>query len=175
MKTNTKGFSARDKRLMVGFGLFVEAVLCYMLLIDGPLGQIQKLQGQVATAQKALSTLQETVTSRTQAQAKQAALPPVLKVKRVESSSLILQDTLDALTRQSGATPIGTQLLKQEADRCQIRVQLEGSYEAISRFSHAIEHPTYLMGLDSLTLHPKQDQPDLLIAELLLTVPFQKE
>lgn len=175
MKTNTAAFSARDKRLMIGFAIFAESILGYMLFLDGPLGRIQKLRTEVATAQKALTTLQASVTVRTEADRKQPPLPSILKLKPGQSASLVLQDTLDTLTRQSGATPIGTNFTSQEADRCQIKVRLEGSYEAISRFSHALEHPPYLMGLEKLSVQPKEDQPDRLVAEWLLTVLYQKD
>lgn len=173
MKTPA-AFSTRDKRLMIGFGLFLEVVLCYMLLIDGSLNKISTLEGQVAKARTALKTLEESAALRATEAERAERLPGPLTLEPGESTSLVLQNVMDTLSRKSGTTLVGTSLLKQEGDTCQIDVKLEGSYEAISGFTRMLVTPPFLMGIETLSVRPTEAQPDRLFAEVVLSVPTQQ-
>lgn len=165
--SRTPGFTPRDIRLMVGFGLCAEALLGYMLLIDGPLGQLQKLKTQLATSETAYTTLKEAVGAKQNATDRK--LPPVLALKPQESSSLAIQGYLDRLCADHALTPVGTTVLAQEGPTCRVEIDVQGSYEAIAGLLVRLEQPEYLMGLDSLDLKTDPQAPDRILAGLTLT------
>lgn len=170
--SRTASFTPRDIRLMVGFGLFAEVVLGYMLFIDGPLGQIQKQRTQLQQAQTAYTTLKEAV------QAKQTAstekLPPVLALKPGESCSLAIQSYLDRLTAEHALTPAGTNIQAQDGPTCRVEVQVQGSYEAIGGLIAQLERPEYLMGLEGMSLKTDPQNPDRILASLTLTFFYRE-
>lgn len=170
--SKTPAFSARDIRLMIGFGLFVEVVLGYMLLIDAPLGQLQKLREQLSKSETAYATLKEAV--RDQQGSSRRKLPPVLELKAGESCSLAIQGYVDRLTARHGVTPLGTTILKQEATTCNVQVEAQGSYEALGGLISELEAPAILLGMDGMELKTDPQDPDRILARLTLTLFYRE-
>lgn len=170
--SKSASFTPRDIRLMVGFGLFAEVVLGYMLLIDGPLGQLQKLRSQLATSETAYATLKDAV--RTEKTSSDQKLPPVLVLKPQESCSLAIQSYLDKLCAQHALTPVGTTVLAQEGPTCRVEVEVQGSYEAIGGLIAQLERPEFLMGLDTMNLKSDPQNPDRILAGLTLTFFYRE-
>ncbi len=165
--SKTPGFTPRDIRLMIGFGFFLELVVGYMLLIDGPLTQAHKLRQQLAKSQEAHAALQEAVTAERSSGSE--ALPPILALKPGENSSLAIQSYLEKLTTRHAVTPVGTSILSQEESTCRVEVELQGSYEAIGELVAELERPEVLMGLDRMALKTDPQDPDRIVANLTLT------
>lgn len=170
--SRTPGFTPKDVRLMIGFGLFAELVVGYMFFIDGPLGQLQKLRSQLTKSEEAHATLQEAV--RAQEGSRQQKLPPVLALKPGESSSLAIQSYLDRLTTRNGVTPLRTTILKQAAPTCQVEVEVQGTYEAIERLVAQLERPEILAGFDRMELKTDPQDPERLLARLTLTIFYHE-
>lgn len=170
--SRTPSFTPRDIRLMIGFGLFVEVVLCYMLLIDGSVSQLHKLNAQLSKSQEAYVTLEEAV--RAQGGSDQRKLPPVLTLQPGESCSLALQGFVDRLTARHGVTPVGTTVLAQEAPNCRIEADLQGSYEALGALIAELERPEFLMGLEDMEFKTDPADPDRVDARLTLHVYYRQ-
>lgn len=170
--SRTPGFTPRDIRLMIGFGLFVEVVLGYMLLIDGPLGQLHKLRTQLGKSQEAYTTLKDAV--QAQQGSSRQKLPPVLTLKPGESCSLAIQAFLDRLTARHAVTPVGTTILAQEAPTCRVEAELQGSYEALGGLIAELEQPEFLMGLEDMELKTDPQDPDRVDARLTLNVFYRE-
>ncbi|HEY9854817.1 MAG TPA: hypothetical protein V6D05_03700 [Stenomitos sp.] len=170
--SSTTGFTPRDIRLMIGFGLFVEVLVGYMLFIDGPLGQMHKLRSQLTKSQAAYTTLKEAVQTQVGTDARK--LPPVLTLKPGESCSLAIQSFLERLTARHAVTPLGTTILAQEAPNCRVEAELQGSYEALGGLISELEHPEFLMGLEAMDLKTDPEDPDRIVARLTLNVFYRE-
>lgn len=177
--TKTAGMSARDLKLLIGFAFFLEIVLAYMLLLDGPLTEAARLEGQVAKAREARSTLQVAVAAREaeKRSALQQNLPASLAFREGENPSVAIQRFLNGMIVACNASllVLNVRPLPGEVSAApgyQATATVEGSYESIAKLVGKVQRPEVLMGVDSIRVRTGTDDPERLQADLALTFYF---
>jgi hypothetical protein len=173
------GLKARDLKLLIGFGFFLEVVLAYMLLIDGPLTETVRLQGQLAKAREGSEALRQAVAAR-EAERRRAIdqkLPTPLTPRHGENLSVAIQRFLNGEIVSSGATMVVLNVRpivdeKAPAPGYQAVATVEGSYEAIAKLVSRIQSPDVLMGVDTIKVRAGEVDPELLQADLTLSFFF---
>lgn len=177
--SSKSGFSRRDLRLIVTFGLFAEAVLAYMLLVDQPLTQIAKMQGLAETVRTAHETVLAAVNAGGRPAKEAAAAVPYLEPEAGESPTMAIQQALDLEASEAGARLKAVTVEPAALDeagllRYTATMTLEGSYEAIATFMERLETPRHVVKVETLAVSGASEAADVLQTTLTLGVYLPK-
>ncbi|HBN08423.1 MAG TPA: hypothetical protein DD435_07170 [Cyanobacteria bacterium UBA8530] len=155
--SKAKGFSARDKKLLIGFLLFSEAFLGYFFLVDPALNAIRRKETELKSAKTNLQISEQLFNSQTiQGSQPVASIPPVFPASPAEAS-ILLQGRINDLAENSGneVTSISTQ--EQEGDSRPCALTLIGTYETLSSFIEKLEHPPFLLAVRKISFSSTND------------------
>lgn len=169
------GLSARDRKLLLAFGLFAEAALLYMLMVDPLLTRLSRASSLEETTRAAHVELMATVRSKASdalVGAEDRPLAPmVLGVD--ETATIAIQQALDEMARGAGvrlmqASVNAVSESRGGLDSHGVTVELEGAYEAIATFVEELEAADPVRGVEQLTITPAAADPDRIRVALTL-------
>lgn len=168
------GFSARDQRMIIGFGLFLELVVAYFLLIDGPLTKLGKLRPDLVKSQETLATLEKLARGGQPAGAPAAPLPPLVEIAAGEAPSLWIQQDLAHRLQGPQITVLQLEVLptsnvQGSTEAYQVLAKIRGPFEAIAPLIGTWEQPSRAISLDELHVLQDSERPELLQAQLKLS------
>ncbi|MBU6428789.1 MAG: hypothetical protein KGR26_07265, partial [Cyanobacteria bacterium REEB65] len=172
--------SRKEIYLAVAFLFVVDLVLSYMFFIDGRLSLIGKTQKEMVTAQSDEGKLAAAAAQQVLAKKRAAhdhSLPPFFKASGFDSPSIVVESYLDQLvaaaqvnlesvhvTRNGGDPPLEIY----EAD-----LTVRGPYDAISAFIDSLASPSYVVGLQQLSVQTANTNNGDLQASLTLNCEFK--
>lgn len=169
------GLSARDRKLLLAFGLFAEAVLLYMLMVDPLLTRLSRAEALKATTRKAHAELMASMGSTPAASLErtedQRLAPMVLGADEIVT--IALQQAVDGMARDAGARLIQASVDPISEPRGGLEshgvaVELEGAYDAIAAFIDELDGTDPVRGIERLAIAPSATDPDRLRVTLLL-------
>lgn len=145
---------------MIGFGFFVELVLAYLLLVDAPIARIGKLQAQLAKTRSTYETLRGAAAAQSSRAEKVDIknLPEPLALGASDSPNLLIHRYLDEQLTETGASLLQVSIRPVVSDSAansasyQAALSMAGPYEAVQDFLKHMEHPKYLLSLNSCTV-----------------------
>lgn len=169
------GLSPRDRRLLLAFAFFAEAVILYMFLIDPLLTRLSQANALEATTRAAHGELAATVRARSGeglAGSEQRPLAPMLLADG-EIATLAIQQHLGSLARDAGARLVQANVSPASERRGglenhEVAVQVEGSYDAIAAFVEALGSLDPVRGIERMALTSSVQGPDRVEASLTL-------
>ena len=174
-KLNRAGLTPRDRKLLLAFAFFVEAVVLYMLLVDpliGRLGRARDLEETSRRAHAELAAAVEPAPSAPLHAVSEAALTP-LPLEPDESASVAIQRTLGRMAASAGvhlaqaaiapgAESLGSLLTHR------VEVEVSGPYEAVAAFIRDMEAREPVRGIEIFSLTTAEDDLDAVRASLTL-------
>lgn len=157
MAAQKKGFSPQELRLMIGFGFFMELLLAYLLLVDAPIARMAKLQTQLSKTRLTYETLRSAAVAQSSRAEKVDIkdLPEPLTLGASDSPNLLIHRYLDEQLTETGATLLQVSVRSVVTEAAvnsasyQAALSMSGSYEAVQDFLKHMEHPKYLLSLNS--------------------------
>lgn len=173
------GFSKRDRALLLGFAVFVEVVLLYMLLVDPLVMRLSRSAGQLETVRRAHAEL--VATQQTRASSARArdvtedrSLAP-MTLERHGIATVAIQQSLDALACETGVRMVKTAIepvpeLRGGLESLSVTLEVEGDYEAVTAFVSRFEAPDPVRAVERMALTPVPEDADHVYASVTMRV-----
>jgi type II secretory pathway component PulM len=173
--------SRRDRRLLLGFAVFVEAVLIYMLLVDPAISRLNRARGLEASTRQAHAQLAAAMAPSATAplpSPTEEHLAPLVPAAH-ESPTVAIQRLLANQAAMAGARLVEVRVEPQPEDHGAllshtVDVSLKGAYEAVSAFIADLEASEPVRGVALFEIATAEEAPDQLQASLTLRVYLRK-
>jgi len=170
-----RGLSPRDRKLLLAFAFFVEAVVLYMLMIDPLITRLGRARDLEATSRRAYEELSAVINpSRPGAlnTPPDAALAP-LPLEAGESPSLAIQRALGEMASAAGVQ-LGQATIEPEAEMHgdlltqAVRVEVSGPYDAVAAFIRDLDSREPVRGIDDFSIATAEQNLEAIRAKLTL-------
>lgn len=151
--SKSKGFSERDKKLLVGFLLFAELFLGYFLLIDPALTSVHRKEAELASLKKNLQ-LTETLFSTQNTPAATTSLPPMFPASG-ERGAILLQGRVSDWAERTGNEVLSIGVMPEDPEKpgfLQCALTVQGDYEELARLLEQLQRPPFLVGVDKIAV-----------------------
>ncbi len=173
--------SRRDRRLLLGFAFFVEAVLITMLLVDPAISRLNRARDLEASTRQAHAQLAAALAPRESAPLpapSEEHLAPLVPAAH-ESPTVAIQRLLASQAARAGARLVETKVDPQAEDHGAlmshtVEVSLKGSYEAVAAFIGDLEASEPVRGVALFEIATAEEATEQLQASLTLRVYLRK-
>lgn len=178
------GLSPRDRKLLLGFGLFVEGVLLYMLLVDPALMRLDRAREQEAASRGMHARLVEAL-PKPRSETEPRLLPPASElapgplVGGQSSPTVAIQRILGERAGLAGVRILRVRVnpepqLQGTILTHEVSVELTGAYEAVAAFLEDLEAPDPVRGIALFDLSTSEADADQVDARLTLRFFLRK-
>lgn len=180
-KLKGPGLSPRDRKLLVIFAFFVEAILLYMLLLDPlimRLGRARELEASTKRAHAELAAAVKPAPATPLQAVPEAALAP-LALEGNESPSVAIQRALDRMATAAGVRLGGATLAPEAEERGSllshaVNVEVTGPYEGVAAFLRDMEAREPVRGISIFSISTSEQDLDQIRAKLTLRFFLRK-
>ncbi len=169
------GMSARDRKLILAFAFFAEAVILYMGLVDPLITRLARARSLEESTRHAHAELSAALLPEPRAPltAPTEAKPAPLSLGQRESATVAIQRVLGQMASETGVrlgqvtiapTPEPRGGLASHA----VDVEVSGAYEAVSAFIGGLEAPEPVRGIEVFEIATAEGDADAIRATLTL-------